>query len=283
MPQTQPPARRDPFGADRRERLLRRLAGTGAGAVTVTAAFAWWFPFAAIIGLLGLYAVGLPMSYALERWWPSRATGAPVVRYAVAAVLGTVAVFGLIGAVTTEAWVVVAILYGLPVAAVLGPLVSVLAFRLPRGWLAGVAIAGLAAAVVVTPTLVWLDQRPPAPDDFLVVNDTPEFRATFGDARGLADAIAEGFDALADRGHPRLQQGTWIEVADRIRERDLGDHEQHTRSHLEGDLPSLRSDPDEPVRLITTIVRDAEQACVAVTRERADTFSEPCRDLDLAR
>ena len=29
--------------------------------------------------------------------------------------------------------------------------------------------------------------------------------------------------------------------------------------------PTLRSDPDEPVRLITAIVRNAGKACVAVT------------------
>ncbi len=55
---------------DTRERVLRRLAGTGAGAVVVTGAFAWWFPLAAIIGLGGLYLVGLPLSYLLERWRP---------------------------------------------------------------------------------------------------------------------------------------------------------------------------------------------------------------------
>jgi len=237
----------------------------------------------AVIGLIGLYLVGLPRSYVLERRWPSRAAGAPVVRYTVAAMLATVTVFGLLGAVTTDLSLGVVMIYGLPVAAILGPLVSTLAYHLPRRWVVTAAAVGLVTAVGVAPALVWLDQRPPAPHDFMVVNDTPEFRATFQDARGLAEAIAVGFDELAGQGRERLDQETWIEVADRIRERDLGDHEQHVRSQLEPDLPTLRSAPDEPVRLITTIVRDAEQACVAVTRQRTATFSEPCRDLDLAR
>ncbi|TVR20603.1 MAG: hypothetical protein EA387_11355 [Nitriliruptor sp.] len=283
MQQTQPPVRHDPFGADGRERLLRRLAGTGAGAVVVTAVFARWFPPAAVIGLIGLYLVGVPLSYGLERRWPSRASGAPLLRYTVVAVLATVTVFGLLGAVTTDLslWVVGA--YGLPVAAILGPLVSTVAYHLPRRWLATAATIGVVTTVGVAPALVWLEQRPPAPHDFMVVNDTDEFRATFQDARGLADAIAVEFDDLAAEGHARLDQDTWIEVADRIRDRDLGDHEQHVRSHLEQDLPTLRSDPEQPVRLITTIVRDAEQACVAVTRQQTASFSEPCRDLDLAR
>ncbi len=278
----EPQVHHDPFGVDGRERLLRRLAGTGAGAVAVTATFGWSFPQAAIIGLVGLYLVGLPLSYVLERRWPTRASGAPAVRYCVAAMLATVAVFGLLGAVTGDLWLWVAMVYGLPVAAVLGPLVSTVAYHLPRRWLTTVAAIGLVTAVGVAPALVLLDQRPPAPHDYMVVNDTQELRATFRDARGLADAIAGEFDELAGQGRARLDQDTWIEVADRIRERDLGDHEQHTRYHLEQDLPTLRSDPDEPARLITTIVRDAEQACVAITRQRTATYSAPCRDLDLA-
>jgi hypothetical protein len=283
MEQTHDLVRRDPFGVDGRERLLRRLAGTGAGAVAVTAAFAWWFPQAAIIGLIGLYLVGLPLSFVLERRRPSRATGAPVLRYTVGAMLATVVVFGILGALTTDLWLWFAIIYALPVAALLGPLVSATAYHLPRRSLAAVTAIGLVTATGVAPALVWLDQRPPAPDDFMVVNDTAEFRTTFRDARGLADAIAVEFDDLAGEGRARLDQETWIEVSDRILARDLGDHEQHSRFLMGQDLPALRSEPDEPVRLITTIVRDAEQACVAVTRHRTATFSEPCRALDLAR
>ena len=117
----------------------------------------------------------------------------------------------------------------------------------------------------------------------MVVTDTPEFGATFRDARGLADAIAVEFDALAGEGRARLGQDTWVEVVDRIGDRELGDHGWHVRFRQVQELPTLRSGPDEPVRLITTIVRDAEQACVAVTRQRTATLSVPCRDLDPAR
>ncbi len=280
MKETEPLVRRDPFGAGPRERVLRRLAGTGAGAVVLTAAFAWWFPQAAIIGLVGLYLVGLPLSFVLERRWPSRAAGAPVVRYTLGAMLATVAVVGLLGALTGDLWFWVVIVYCLPVAAILGPLVPAVAYHLPRGWLAAATAIGLVTALGVAPTLVWLEQRPPAPHDFMVVNDTSEFRATLQDARGLADAIAVEFDELAGEGRARLGHDTWVEVADRIADRELGDHESHVR--FRQDLPVLRSDPNEAVRLITTIVRDAEQACVVVTRRRTATFSEPCRDLDLA-
>ncbi len=190
---------------------------------------------------------------------------------------------GLLGALTEDLWWWVAIVYCLPVAATLAPLVSAVAYHLPRRRLAAATAIGLLTALGVAPASVWLEERPPAPHDFMVVNDTPELRATFHDAHGLGDAIAAEFDELAADGRARLDQETWIEVADRIGERDLGDDQQHTRFHLEHDLPPLRSDPEEPVRLITTIVREGDQACVAVTRQRTATFPEPCRDLDLAR
>lgn len=281
MEPIEPTIPQDRFGADLRERVLRRLAGTGAGAAAVTVALGWWFPVAAFIGLFGLYVVGLPLSFVLERRWPSRA-GAPAARYAVAAIVATVVVFGLLGAVTASLWLWVAMVYAVPVAALLGSLVPAVAYHLPRQWLTTVSAIGLLTAVGVAPTLVWLDQRPPAPHDFMVVNDTPEFRTTFRDARGLADAIASEFEELASQGRARLAHDRWVAVADRIGDRDLGDHEWHVRFHQDQDLPMLRSGHDEPVRLITTVVRDAEQACVAVTRQRTAAFSQPCRELDLA-
>lgn len=171
MQETGPQAHHDPFGRDGRERLLRRLAGTDAGALPAT-----------------------------------------------------VAVFGLLGAVTADLWLWVAIVYGLPDAAVLVPLVSAVAHHLPRRWLTTVAAIGLVTAARAAPALVWLEQRPPAPHDYVVVDDTQELRATFRDARGLADPIAGEFDELAGQGRARLDQENWIEVADRIRKRYLGDH-----------------------------------------------------------
>lgn len=274
--------RLDPFGNGAREGLLRRLAGAGGGAVAVTAAFSWWLAPATVIGLVGLYAVGLPLSYVLERRRPSTATGAPLLRYTLVATVATVVVFGLLGAISEDLWWWAFILFGLPVAAILGPLVAALAHHLPRRWLGATSALGLVTALVIAPAVIWVEQRPPAPHDFIVVNNTPELRATFGDAYGLAEAVRAEFDELARQGHPRRSHQTWVKVTDRIGARDLGDHQMHTRYHLEDELPRLRSDPSQTVRLITAIVRHADQACVVVRHDQAVTFPGACRDLDVA-
>lgn len=80
-----------------------------------------------------------------------------------------------------------------------------------------VAVAGLLVATVVLPVGVWLERRPPAPYDFVVVHEPADVRPDFVTAYQLAGAIAAAFDprvgadrpARPTRAGSRSGRATW--------------------------------------------------------------------------
>jgi hypothetical protein len=115
----------------------------------------------------------------------------------------------------------------------------------------------------------------------VVLSPTAEVRQQFGDAHGLASAIAEAFDQRATEGRPRTAHATWVAVGESVTERDLGDSEAWLRFTPDTERPTVRSS-DEPIRLVTTILRGEEvRGCVVVTMASSRVGSRGCADLDL--
>jgi hypothetical protein len=265
----------DPFGSTTAERALRRLAGAGVTVVLAVAVFGWWFPLAAAIAVVGILAVGVPVSWVLERRRPSRAVGAPLLRYAVVGGTSATVVLFVLGSVTGDLWLWVVALYGLPVAVVSGLVASAAAYHLPARLLVSATSVGLVVGLGVLPTLWWWQERPPAPYDYLVVNDTPELRASHGDALGLAAAVAVEFDRVGAASGDRRRQETWITVSERITSRAMGDHEAWARFTEDEDLPVERSN-GATVRLVSVIVRDGGRACVVVAADGVEVRPGTC-------
>jgi hypothetical protein len=142
----------DPFGSTPGERVARRLAGAGTSAVFLTVAFAWSFPLAAVIGLVGVYVIGLPLSWALERLAPSLRRRDPTLRYALAGRGAPAGVRGTGGVVLARRAAGGFVRGRLedcgPVATVCGAIAAASAYRLPRRWVMPAAIAGIALVLV---------------------------------------------------------------------------------------------------------------------------------------
>ncbi|MCC5949279.1 MAG: hypothetical protein JJT89_12565 [Nitriliruptoraceae bacterium] len=266
------------FGDAPSERWWRWCAGAFTAAGIVGLAFAPWFAFAAILTLAGCVLVGLPAVALLERWRP---TTRPIRRYLLVGPLSVALVFGVAEWVVrspgSEGLYLFMGLYALPVAALCGALAAGVAVHLPRRLVPPVAAVMGVVAFVGVPLAVWWAERPPAPDDYVIVNATPQIVETFGSPAGLAEAIAVAFDAAADEGRARLDQDTWIDVADGIVPQErFGDTEQWTRFRQPHQLPQ---DPrtGAPERRITVMVRELGDACVVVQADRTATYVDACR------
>ncbi len=277
--------RRDPFGRSRGERLWRRLAGAGVAVTVATVIAAMlevtllpWVLFGAVV----VQVLGVPSSWALGRLSRRTSHAAVVVRHLVAgAGLGTVVAAGLtlLGGERSwfPLWAAIAASTGMVVAVV----AAWSALRLPSRWIRPVGIVGLLLTVVVLPVGTWLLERPPAPYDFVELTATSEVLDAFGSARGLATAIADGFEAEAAAGRDPTAHATWVRVAEEVTRGELGDHEAWVRFTADELLPRALSG-DEPIRLVTVILRGQHaSACVVVTRAAVDVRDEACRALEL--
>jgi hypothetical protein len=271
----------DPFGRTVGERLWRRIAGASvAVAACAVPVVLWstellpWVTFGAVV-VLGL---GVPASWLVTRrgWPPVRShllAGAGVgafVALVLAQLSGGLAWFPVFG--------VAAVGFGLLVAG----LATAVGLRLPWPWVRPVGVAGLGVAVVLLPFATWLVTRQPAPHDHIVLSATPEVLERFGDAVGLANAVAAGFEQEAAAGQPRLAHETWVQVGTTITDLDLGDSEPWLRFTTDDELPSQPA-TGEPVRLVTAIVRGQPvRACVIVAAAGTTVEPRACDEVERA-
>ena len=268
----------DPFGRTVSERLWRRLAGAG---IAVTLAAGWAVltsPQSLAIVLIGttvVMALGVPVSWAMER-----RSGRQEVRWTVLRHAGAGAIVGLLvglsfGLPGGRGWLLVWLLFSVPIGTLVGGVAAWAGLSLPQRWVRPIAVGGLMVAAAI-PFGVWLEQRPPAPYDFVIVEGTPAVERQFGGPEGLAAAIAQGFDRQAAAGRSRTAHSTWVSVAEDVITADL-----QPWVHYEADegRPRLKAS-GEPARLVTVIVRDsAQQACVVVTSDASRVEPQPCSSL----
>lgn len=247
-------------------------------------AFAPWLALAGVLTLAGCVLVGLPVVALLERWRPTRR---PIRRYLLVGPAAAAVIFGVLEVVVrspgSDGLYLLMGLVALPVAALCGALAAGVAARLPDRLLRPVALGMGVVAFAGVPLTVWWAERPPAPDDYVIVNATPRILDVFGSPVGLAESIAEAFDAAAGEGRERLDLETWTDISDALVPQErFGDTEQWS-----GFQPAdaLRRDPRTaaPERRITVIVRDVGAACVVVQADRTASYPVDCRQASRAR
>lgn len=254
----------DPFGGDVRERLWRRLAGAGLAVTLAAGGFTLGttelLPFVTI-GALVVYVLGVPTSWAIVR-----RGRAPILRHAVAgAGVGMIAamIMSLVGA--SFAWWPLYALYAVAVGAPVAALAAWFGLVLPGAWIRPVALVGLLVTAVALPIGTWLERRPPAPHDFVIVHDPPAMMHHVADAYALAEEIAARFERLAAEGYDRTAHATWVVVSQELGEGELSGVASWIRLTTDERLPTLRSS-GEAVRLVTTILDgDPRRGCVVVT------------------
>jgi hypothetical protein len=272
----------DPFGEQVGERVLRRLAGAGV-AVTIAGALAGTWAVEVLpwvlLGAAVVYLLGVPVS-----WLVVRRGGAPLARHVVAALLLALLVGAVLALLTDDGFVgwwavyaMAAVGAGVPVAA----LAVGVGMALPDRWVAPVAGVGLLVAVVVLPAATWVAVQPPAPYDFVLVEEPELVRDRIDGAHALAEVLAARFDERAGAGEDRTAHATWVAITTDLGDRELDGVASWMRTTLDKDLPTLPG-TDTPVRLVTTIFADeAARSCVVVTPSATSVEPRRCRDVEL--
>jgi hypothetical protein len=233
-----------------------------------------WVLAAALV----LYVLGVPAS-----WVIARGGGAPVARHAVTAVLLGLVVAAVLAVPSDDllAWWPIFAAFAVGIGVPLAVLASWAGRALPPRWVVPVAIVGLVVTVVVLPIGAWWVQRPPAPDDFVVVHEPDAVRTSFADAFELAEALAQRFEERAAAGEPRTAHATWAAVGADLSDRELASVASWQRFTPDDDLPTLAR-TGEPVRLVTTIFEgESTRGCVVVTADASRAARSACADLDL--
>lgn len=270
----------DPFGRTIAERVWRRLAGAGVAVMVSTTGFTLWvsdvLPFA-LIGTAVVYLLGGPAS-----WLVARRAGAPVSRHLLAGlVVGalTAAVLALLSGSPSSwpAFAVVTIGIGLPVAAV----AAWSGLALPDPWVKPLAVVGLLFSAGVLPLATWWESRPPAPYDFVVVQEPATVQHQVAGPAALAREIADRFEDHADRGQDPTAHATWVAIGQGLNEDLLSGAAAWIRFTPDDELPAAPAS-DGRVRLVTTIFDGhPDRGCVVVTDTRIRAQPHGCAEIDL--
>lgn len=216
-------------------------------------------------------------------WLVTRRGGAPVRRHALLAVVVGIVVAAVLAVPTDEplAWWGLFAVFTVGIGAPVAALAAWAAQALPARWVHPVAIVGLIVAGLVLPVGTWLQLRPPAPHDFVVVHEPDLVRQHFGDAYDLAVTLAVRFEQHAAAGHPRTAHETWVSVGAELSDQELDGVASWIEFTPDDDLPTLAGS-QRPVRLVTTIFEsDDTRGCVVVTAHTSRAEPQACADLNL--
>lgn len=216
-------------------------------------------------------------------WLVTRRGGAPVRRHALLAVVVGIVVAAVLAVPTDEplAWWGLFAVFTVGIGAPVAALAAWAAQALPARWVHPVAIVGLIVAGLVLPVGTWLQLRPPAPHDFVVVHEPDLVRQHLGDAYDLAVTLAVRFEQHAAAGHPRTAHETWVSVGAELSDQELDGVASWIEFTPDDDLPTLAGS-QRPVRLVATIFEsDGTRGCVVVTAHTSRAEPQACADLNL--
>lgn len=184
--------------------------------VAVSIPVTWWFTELAPIVLLGAgvaYLVGVPLSWGMGSWrHPPVITG----HLLAGAVVGALVAVGFVLLDGTVAWWALYAMFAIPIGGGVAALAAWVAIALPARAVWPAALVGLMVTSLVLPTATWLDLRPPARDDYLLVQQPAPVRDRVAGPVALAELVAAGLDTQVARGAPRLARETWLAVSDEL-------------------------------------------------------------------